>query len=301
MTQVYSNQLKMFSRTMSFPHDMEDPEMVEQMFADLVYADGPSVDTTSDGAVGISSSNQNTPFSPKSPISEENYPVSPNSIVENDVDAILDEVLSMHDSLSTPPSPKSTFSDDQTTNPGLENANQYFVPDLQATLMNSNQEPDNQPIIISDCNQEEQQPQQGTIKTVMTENGEYFNVVVIPSDQIPENYQMGNVIFSPKREETKMEFMSSPLSAAPLTPPASVAPVSPEQSPVTEERLSRKRCQNKQSSKRYRQKIKNKEQALFDAVGDLNKKKRELELELASTKAVNKFLVDSLKQKFGIF
>lgn len=33
----------------------------------------------------------------------------------------------------------------------------------------------------------------------MTENGEYFNVVVIPSDQVPENYQMGNVIFSPKR------------------------------------------------------------------------------------------------------
>merc|ERR1712168_1755923 len=99
---------------------------------------------------------------------------------------------------------------------------------------------------------------------------------------------MGNVIFSPKRDETKMEFMPSPSSAAPLTPPASVAPGSPDQSPDTEERLSRKRCQNKQSSKRYRQKIK-------------NKKKRELELELASTKAVNKFLVDSLKQKFGIF
>merc|ERR1719447_2636047 len=291
MTQVYApeHKLKMFSRTMSFPHDMEDPEMVEQMFADLVYADGDI------------SSNQHLQISPKSPISEENYPVSPNSIVENDVDAILDEVLSMHDSLSTPPSPKSTFSDDQTTNP--ESADNYFVPDLQATLMNSNQEieeQDNQPIIIS-SNQEQQQPQQGTIKTVMTENGEYFNVVVIPSDQVPENYQMGNVIFSPKRDETKMEFMPSPLSAAPLTPPASVAPVSPEQSPVTEERLSRKRCQNKQSSKRYRQKIKNKEQALFDAVGDLNKKKRELELELASTKAVNKFLVDSLKQKFGIF
>jgi len=263
--------------------------MVEQMFADLVYADGDI------------SSNQHLQISPKSPISEENYPVSPNSIVENDVDAILDEVLSMHDSLSTPPSPKSTFSDDQTTN--QESADHFFVPDLQATLMNSNQEiaeQDNQPIIIS-SNQEQQQPQQGTIKTVMTENGEYFNVVVIPSDQVPENYQMGNVIFSPKRDETKMEFMPSPMSAAPLTPPASVAPVSPEQSPDTEERLSRKRCQNKQSSKRYRQKIKNKEQALFDAVGDLNKKKRELELELASTKAVNKFLVDSLKQKFGIF
>lgn len=43
----------------------------------------------------------------------------------------------MHDSLSTPPSPKSTFSDDQTTNP--ESADHFFVPDLQATLMNSNQ------------------------------------------------------------------------------------------------------------------------------------------------------------------
>jgi len=57
----------------------------------------------------------------------------------------------------------------------------------------------------------------------------------------------------------------------PLFSSKNSAPVSPEQSPVTEERLSRKRCQNKQSSKRYRQKIKNKEQALFDAVGDLNK------------------------------
>ena len=42
----------------------------------------------------------------------------------------------MHDSLSTPPSPKSTFSDDQTTN--QESADHFFVPDLQATLMNSN-------------------------------------------------------------------------------------------------------------------------------------------------------------------
>ena len=84
MTQVYAPEQKlkmMFSRTMSFPHDMEDPEMVEQMFADLVYADGDI------------SSNQHLQISPKSPISEENYPVSPNSIVENDVDAILDEVL----------------------------------------------------------------------------------------------------------------------------------------------------------------------------------------------------------------
>lgn len=289
MTQVYaSEKMKIFARTMSFPHDMEDPEMVEQMFADLVYAD---VDSSAE-------------ISPKSPISEENYPVSPKSIVENDVDAIFDEVLSMHDSLSTPPSPKSTFSDDQTTNHGPES---YFVPDLQATLNSYQeiQEPDNQPIITS--SNEEQQPTQGTVRTVMSDNGEYFNVVVIPSDQVPENYQMGNVIFSPKREtsETKMDFMPSPLSAAlPLTPPASVAsPVSPEQasSPVTDERLSRKRCQNKQSSKKYRQKIKDREQALFDAVGNLNKKKRELELELASTKAVNKFLVDSLKQKFGIF
>lgn len=290
MTQVYAPEMKMkmFYRTMSFPHDMEDPEMVEQMFADLVYADGD-----------VSPSE----ISPKSPISEENYPVSPKSIVENDVDAIFDEVLSMHDSLSVPPSPKSTFSDDQTTNNVPES---YFVPDLPATLdaYRENQEPDNRPIITQ--SNQEQLPKQGTINTVMTDSGEYFNVVVIPSDQLPENYQMGNVIFSPKRDapETKMEFMSSPLSSAlPLTPPASVAPVSPveETSSVAEDRLSRKRVQNKQSSKKYRQKIKNKEQALFDAVGDLNKKKRELELELASTKAVNKFLVDSLKQKFGIF
>ena len=83
MTQVYaSEKMKIFARTMSFPHDMEDPEMVEQMFADLVYADGGDI-----------SSNQNLQISPKSPISEENYPVSPKSIVENDVDAIFDEVL----------------------------------------------------------------------------------------------------------------------------------------------------------------------------------------------------------------
>ena len=51
----------------------------------------------------------------------------------------------MHDSLSTPPSPKSTFSDDQTTNP--ESADHFFVPDLQATLMNSNQGNIHAPII----------------------------------------------------------------------------------------------------------------------------------------------------------
>ena len=78
MTQLFaSEKMKIFARTMSFPHDMEDPELVEQMFADLVYADG---DVSSE-------------ISPKSPISEENYPVSPKSIVENDVDAIFDEVL----------------------------------------------------------------------------------------------------------------------------------------------------------------------------------------------------------------
>ena len=56
---------------------------------------------------------------------------------DNSWSHIRTRIESMHDSLSTPPSPKSTFSDDQTTNP--ESADHYFVPDLQATLMNSNQ------------------------------------------------------------------------------------------------------------------------------------------------------------------
>jgi hypothetical protein len=267
---------------------MEDPDMVEQMFADLVYSS--------------SSADQppQSPPSPKSPVSEENYPVSPKSLSENGshIDAILDEVLSMHDSLSTPPSPKSTFSDDQITSNEAENK---FVPDIEPTLRNVYEdipEPNNQPIIY----QEEPQPQQGTIKAVMTQNGEYFNVVVIPSNQLPENYQFGNVCFTPQAMscDTKIEHQSPPPSVGPPTPPsAAPEPTTPERSPVAQESLARKRGQNKRSSKKYRQKIKNKEQALFDAVGDLNKKKRELELELASTKAVNKFLVDSLKQKFG--
>jgi len=315
MAQVYTTRT-MFSRTLSFPHDMEDPALVEQMFADLVYS--PIEQTQTEHSP---SEHSPAEFSPKSPISEENYPVSPNSIVENDVDAILDEVLSMHDSLSTPPSPKSTFSDDQITQNGAElttEGQNVFLPNMETTFVSQElKEQPSQPIDFDITNEQEQQ--QGTIRTVMAENGEYFNVVVIPSDQVPQNYELGNVIFSPKPEissDTKMEFISSPLqsqaiellsetdSTGPMTPPPSNAQsgsISPSQSPVSEEKLSRKRCQNKQSSKRYRQKIKNKEQALFDAVGDLNKKKRELELELASTKAVNKFLVDSLKQKFGIF
>ena len=50
---------------------------------------------------------------------------------DNSWSQLRTRMYSMHDSLSTPPSPKSTFSDDQTTNHGPES---YFVPDLQATL-----------------------------------------------------------------------------------------------------------------------------------------------------------------------
>ena len=65
------------------------------------------------------------------------FSLSSSEIMNNSWSKIRTRIESMHDSLSTPPSPKSTFSDDQTTNP--ESADHYFVPDLQATLMNSNQ------------------------------------------------------------------------------------------------------------------------------------------------------------------
>lgn len=66
-----------------------------------------------------------------------------------------------------------------------------------------------------------------------------------------------------------------------------------------DERKQRKRNSNMMSSRKYRQKIKNKESDLLTTLNELNQKKRTIELDLAKTKAVNSFLVEQLRGKFG--
>lgn len=65
------------------------------------------------------------------------------------------------------------------------------------------------------------------------------------------------------------------------------------------ERAARKRNSNKESSRRYRQKIKSQQNDLLSSLDQLSKKKRAIEMDLAKTKAVNSFLVDQLREKFG--
>lgn len=65
------------------------------------------------------------------------------------------------------------------------------------------------------------------------------------------------------------------------------------------ERAARKRNSNKESSRRYRQKIKSQQNDLLSSLDQLTKKKRAIEMDLAKTKAVNSFLVDQLREKFG--
>jgi len=65
------------------------------------------------------------------------------------------------------------------------------------------------------------------------------------------------------------------------------------------ERAARKRNSNKESSRRYRQKIKSRQNDLLSSLDQLTEKKRAIEMDLAKTKAVNSFLVDQLREKFG--
>lgn len=264
-------QAQIMNRQESFPPLTRSPEEIDEMWANL-YDDQP----------------KSPPMKTlENEISYEYVPISPTSFVDDDMEAIFEEVMSMD---SNPSSPQSPFSDSQSN----------FVPDIDPTLMikqNDFQEPK------TDVEIESQPPKEVEVRTIMTDNGELLNVVILPQSQIPTNFEIGPVVLSPRPKDDEYVMKSSPApSAGPLTPPPSVPSVS-EGSPmdVNQERIVRKRSQNKESSKKYRQKIKNKNQALYDAVDALIKKKRDLDVELASTKAVNKFLEDSIKQKFGIF
>merc|ERR1711933_496418 len=61
------------------------------------------------------------------------------------------------------------------------------------------------------------------------------------------------------------------------------------------ERQQRKKQSNKESSRRYRQKVKNRQNDLLSSLEELTQKKRAIELDLAKTKAVNSFLVEQLR------
>jgi len=91
------------------------------------------------------------------------------------------------------------------------------------------------------------------------------------------------------------------IATPPETPPTPPMKSSSRKTklPVVE-RQQRKRKSNKESSRRYREKVKNRQADLIKSLDELIQKKRSIELDLAKTKAVNSFLVDQLRAKFSL-
>lgn len=91
------------------------------------------------------------------------------------------------------------------------------------------------------------------------------------------------------------------IATPPETPPTPQMKSSSRKTklPVVE-RQQRKRKSNKESSRRYREKVKNRQADLIKSLDELIQKKRSIELDLAKTKAVNSFLVDQLRAKFSL-
>jgi len=142
---------------------------------------------------------------------------------------------------------------------------------------------------------------------------EYFFASTPPSDDIdaiePTICQVYPEIAEPKHEPDTMEIMEVEpdttdydftMATPPETPPTPVAAKSSRKTklPIVE-RQQRKRKSNKESSRRYREKVKNRQADLMKSLDELVAKKRTIELDLAKTKAVNSFLVDQLRAKFG--
>jgi hypothetical protein len=210
------------------------------------------------------------PASPASSSSSELQLVNP---VEDDLDNLLNEVLSAHDSdESNPPSPANS-SDGSLIQEAASNASIIpfeYVPDIEASLQTLNQ--------ANNYNAKSEPPAELSVQPMDTSMPITY---VVTSDQ---DYIINSQIKT-----------SPPPSVGPLSPATSISTVD---SP-NPDKAARKRVQNKASSKRYREKIKDRENSMFEAIETLQNRKRIIELELAKTKAVNSFLVDQLKQKFG--
>jgi len=194
--------------------------------------------------------------------------------VEDDLDNLLNEVLSAHDSDESNPASPAQSSDGSLIHEAASSASIIpceYVPDIEASL----------------------QTLQKVSQNHITKTESTMEPTIEAMDtSIPIKY-----IMVPEEEvfELNSEMKSSPVSIGPLSPATSISTVG---SP-NPDKAARKRVQNKASSKRYREKVRNKENSLFEAIESLQKRKRHIELELATTKAVNSFLVDQLKQKFG--
>lgn len=104
------------------------------------------------------------------------------------------------------------------------------------------------------------------------------------------------------KHEPEMDMMETDydftMATPPETPPTPVKSSRKTKLP-TIERQQRKRKSNKESSRRYREKVKSRQADLIKSLDALIAKKRTIELDLAKTKAVNSFLVDQLRAKFG--
>lgn len=212
------------------------------------------------------------PASPASSSASEIQLVNP---VEDDLDNLLNEVLSAHDSdESNPPSPVNSIqSDGSLIQEAASNASIIpfeYVPDIEASLQTLNQ--------ANNYNAKNEPAAELSVQPMDTSMPITY---VVTSDQ---DYILNSQIKT-----------SPPPSVGPLSPATSISTVG---SP-NPDKAARKRVQNKASSRRYREKVKDRENLMFEAIETLQNRKRIIELELAKTKAVNSFLVDQLKQKFG--
>jgi len=131
------------------------------------------------------------------------------------------------------------------------------------------------------------QMEQVTLDNIEPTIQQVYQDVVEPKHELVNDYEMENKYVPFQNIQYIEQTTVSPLSE----PRKRRLPA--------KERQQRKKQSNKESSRRYRQKIKNRQNDLLSSLEELTQKKRAIEMDLAKTKAVNSFLVEQLRTKFG--
>jgi len=129
--------------------------------------------------------------------------------------------------------------------------------------------------------------QQVSLDTIEPTIQQVYQDVVEPKHELDDDYRMEEE-YVPVQN---IQYFEQP-TVSPLSEPR-------KRRLPAKERQQRKKQSNKESSRRYRQKVKNRQNDLLSSLEELTQKKRAIELDLAKTKAVNSFLVEQLRAKFG--
>lgn len=131
------------------------------------------------------------------------------------------------------------------------------------------------------------QAEQVTLETIEPTIQQVYQDVVEPKHELANDYEMEEQYVPVKN----IQYIEQP-TVSPLPEPR-------KRRLPAKERQQRKKQSNKESSRRYRQKVKNRQNDLLSSLEGLTQKKRAIEIDLAKTKAVNSFLVEQLRAKFG--